>query len=270
MDADFTTMSDILFEYYESFTLTTISPPGGPTAGGTTVFIRGEGFAQFLRLACRFGQDVVPATVLTSNSLWCVAPVHSEGRTQVAIGFQGNDFGVSNLLYAFFPAPVISGSMPLSGPQAGGSLVQVTGVGFWNSPSLECRFGNVSAQGRFVSPSAVNCSTPPHAAQAVWLRVTNDGTEFSMSNVTFAFNADAVTSSLVPSHGPARRSINISVFGRSLVRQSKCVWHYASSDVAITTPTETFWISQSHVLCATPPFLLDRTVLLSLILFIVD
>ena len=131
------------------------------------------------------------------------------------IGVNGS-FGVAHLVYDFTPMPVVSGATPLAGPLAGGRLVRLSGVGFCNTPSLTCHFGKSTTAARYVSTSAINCTTPPHAAQQVILQATNDGVGLTESNVTYTFMADGIAAAIVPSMGPLIGKINVSIFGRSL------------------------------------------------------
>ena len=261
--SDYTSGSSLatVFEYHEAFALTRVVPSGGPIAGGTTIFVEGEHFLLTSPLSCAFGggsmtATTVAATVLTSTQLSCITPTSFEGPSQLQIGVNGSDFGVTYLTYRFYPTPIVSIASPLTGPQAGGNLVQIFGYGFRNSPSLACLLGNTSVPAHFMSSNSLNCSAPPHAPRVVAVRATNDGIGMSPSNISYSYKEDMVASMLVPSRGPAQGPINISVLGRHLARASVCTWQNAAGGLgannAMEVTTESYWMSATEVLCSTP------------------
>merc|ERR1712224_438732 len=152
MGSDFA-VSHLTFEYHEAFVLLDLVPSGGPSAGGTSVVVHGDGFGRLVArssISCKFSVKIVQATVLNGHSLRCAAPTHVEGDVMVRIGVNGTDFGTAYLRYTFLPLPIVSSSLPLSGPQAGGSQMRITGINFRNSFALACYFGNLSAPAKFV------------------------------------------------------------------------------------------------------------------------
>ena len=103
--------------------LTVLSPPVGPTTGGTPVAITGTDIQQGATVV--FGN--VPAAQInsvTSTSIEAVTPVHDPANVDVKV--TNPDTGSDTLLAAFTfagsplpiggPAPTISGVLPNSGP----------------------------------------------------------------------------------------------------------------------------------------------------------
>lgn len=265
------------FYYHDVFMLTTIVPSGGPILGGTMVFIECErsAFTGAATHTCRFDKTMAPATILTGSSLRCEAPSHVEGSVTVTLGVNGSNFGAAGLAFVFSSTPLISEVSPLTGPEAGGSIVHLTGVGFSSTLSLACYFDNVPMPGRFISTTSIKCTAPVHSPRQVSLRVTDEQADSGMcakrglghqradptvvltgSSVqayTFTYTQDAFISALVPNAGPSRALTNISVFGQKLALQSTCTWYAAESlSKATGEETQTVWISHSHVLCASP------------------
>lgn len=289
-----TSQNRLQFTFHNLIELIRIVPSGGPTVGGTVVFVESQGNALVgvTPLTCHFDDTFVPATVMTSNSMRCVAPSHVEGKAKVSLGVNGSYIGMPHLVYTFSTTPVVSSFAPITGPQAGGSLVQLSGAGFRNTPSLGCYFGNSSVPGRFINTNAVICTAPQNPVGIVLLRVTNNNAIFGVhmagrnqfytpacmpgvahvgshcmpigvSSQVFTYTEDAVMVALVPTSGESQSDFNVSVYGRRFAPQSMCTWYGAQASKSATgTSTRMVWISHSHVLCASPSVLLDLGTLL--------
>ena len=76
---DFTN-SGVYFEYQSEVHLTSVAPANGPTSGGSLVTVEGENFAAGLTL-CRFGDNPVPATVVSFSTVQCIAPALTSAKS---------------------------------------------------------------------------------------------------------------------------------------------------------------------------------------------
>jgi hypothetical protein len=86
------------------------------------------------------------------------------------------------------PAPTISSISPSSGPESGGAPVTITGTGF--APGAAVRLGGAAATGvNVVSGTRIDASTPPHAAGAVDVVVTNSDGQSGVLPAGFTYTA---------------------------------------------------------------------------------
>ena len=103
-----------------------------------------------------------------------------------------------------FAIPVVSSVFPTEGPTNGESLVYVSGSNFRDTPSLQCKFGDVAATDSvYVSSRLVKCTTTAaEAAAAVVVQVSNDGfASSSHSNVAFNYFQTVFVRSVHPAAG---------------------------------------------------------------------
>eukprot|EP01132_Coremiostelium_polycephalum_P006126 gene6126-7632_t len=85
---------------------------------------------------------------------------------------------------------------PTHGPSAGGTVVTLTGIGFFqfDPTSLICKFGNLSVPATFVNATTLTCTTPPlnqvegTSYINVSVQVSEDGgSSFSGANVFYSY-----------------------------------------------------------------------------------
>lgn len=167
-----------LFSYFK---VMGISPPRGPSSGGTTVTLTGDGFVGGATYSCQVAGwpssgNLVTATRINDQTIVCILPVYSPALTVDGILFAVTSdmfvFGAASSAFTLYPPPLITAIEPSSVPSTGG-VVKVYGFAFSNTTS--CRFG----------PSG-----------------------FSLSNGTYATSATSMTCA-APSGGKAD---NISIF----------------------------------------------------------
>jgi hypothetical protein len=105
-----------------------ISPSAGPTAGGQTVVITGEGLGGVTDVLF----DGAPATIVgtpTDTRIEVVTPAGAAGAADVVIVLPGDDLVIGDG-YAYRSAPRIRFSNPGQGPALGGTEVTVVGGEF--------------------------------------------------------------------------------------------------------------------------------------------
>ena len=88
------TTSNTVFWYYNlsAVSIARMSPSGGPVAGGTPVMLDGVGFVDHgggvQGAKCRFGDVVVPATIIAHDKAQCVSPPTLAAPVPVTAGSQ--------------------------------------------------------------------------------------------------------------------------------------------------------------------------------------
>jgi hypothetical protein len=144
------------FTYLDPPSVTSVSPPTGPVAGGTAVTVTGTGFVT--GTAVTF--DGLPAAVssVTSTTLTVTAPAHPAGAVDVVVTSPG---GVLTLVdgYTYLAAPTLSGISPDSGTDAGGTAVTLTGDHL--SGTTVVTFGGVPATDVLVVDDQTVTATAP-------------------------------------------------------------------------------------------------------------
>ncbi|NBM19387.1 IPT/TIG domain-containing protein [Streptomyces sp. GC420] len=158
----------------------TLSPSAGSTAGGDTITISGIGLTSATSVA--FGANSVVPTVVSDSQITAVAPAGAAGSVGVTITTAGGTH--NGLSYTYVPVPTVTAVAPDEGSTSGGTAVTVTGTGLTNTTSVT--FGGNPAPFTVISDTAVSAVTPPGAAGAVDVTVTNDaGSDTAVGAFTY-------------------------------------------------------------------------------------
>jgi len=162
-------------------TITSVSPAGGPPAGGTTVVIEGTGFTDVTgATGVTFGNvNATSYTVNSSTQITAVAPAHAAGVVDIVVrNPAGASVAVPADIYTYFLpgiAPTVTSLEPTGGVPAGGTTVVINGTGFTGIvASNGVKFGALNATSYVVnSDIKITAVAPAHIAGPVDVVVTN-------------------------------------------------------------------------------------------------
>jgi hypothetical protein len=148
-------------------TVTSVSPDGGPVAGGTSVTIVGTGFVP--GAVVEFGsQHAASVTVVSSTRILATAPAAgSAGVVRMHVRTAGGS-STQAVSYAYGP-PTVTSVSPDGGPVAGGTSVTIVGTGF--VPGAVVEFGSQHAASVTVVSSTRILATAPAAGSAGVVRM---------------------------------------------------------------------------------------------------
>ncbi|PTL79262.1 IPT/TIG domain-containing protein [Vitiosangium sp. GDMCC 1.1324] len=156
--------------------LSSVSPAAGPSSGGTSVTLRGSGFAPGATV--RFGGVAATSVLVVSGtSISAVSPAHEPGRVDVEVinSDGGRAVQAGAFLYEVDGPPVVSSVSPNTGSTKGGTVITVRGINF--APNARVTLGGVDATNVVVASStSLTAITPPHATpETVDVVVLNPG-----------------------------------------------------------------------------------------------
>ena len=134
----------------------------------------------------------------------------NESPLSLAVSTNGVDWTEFEDILVIPPHSVYS-IEPFSGSKGGNTSVTISGEHFFDSSSLGCRFGGSDiVKAKFVSSTKLICLSPKFVDpdkftddSITFLDVTNNGVDFSLSNVTFMYHEPALIHSLSPLFGPS-------------------------------------------------------------------
>ena len=235
-----------LYSYSDQPVVQFLSPPQGPTAGGTVVQI--AGFNLTGATAVNFGGT--PGTSIsnvTSTSLTVTSPARFAGVVDVrvttakgtsAISY-GDMFTYSDLPVVQYLNPFSGGACcPMTGPTAGGTVVQVGGLNLNGATAVH--FG--AALGTSISnvtATSLDVTSPAHAAGVVHVTVTTaKGTSAINVGDTFTYSDVPVIQFLGPAHGPLGGGQVVHIIGNNFSGAS-AVHFGANLGTSITNVTPT-------------------------------
>jgi hypothetical protein len=188
--------------------LTGISPASGSTAGGTVVTITGTGLSGATNV--RFGGSPgTGLTVIDNSQLTVVSPPNPAGTVGLTVvnpDHTGSSSGSATVFRYDVPVPRLAGISPASGPDAGGTLVTLTGSGF--NGTKEVRFGEKSGTGLNVTDdSHISIITPPHSSGSFPIAITNtlgEGGSLGPDTMFRYLNSPATTTAATKTATPAQ------------------------------------------------------------------
>lgn len=221
--------------------VTGVSPNSGGTAGGTTVFISGTGFAA--GAAVSFGGTPAAGVVVSSaTSITAVTPAKAAGA--VAVTVTNADFQTGSLPNGFTyiappPPPTIGNVTPNTGSTAGGTTVTITGAGFVAGAVVS--FGGTVATTSFQSATSLTAVTPASLAGTVSVSVRNPDFQSATAANAFTFVAPAVAPTVTAvsaNSGSTAGGLTVTITGTNFVAGASVTFGGTpASAVAVVNPT---------------------------------
>ncbi len=244
-------------------TVTDVSPNSGPTTGGTMVTITGAGFNSTTKVT--FGS--VPAAtfhVVSGTEVRTISPAQSASIQTVSVttSIGTSTLGPTNDQFTYdAPAPVVTSVAPGFGPDAGGTLVTITGSGFIGTGRV--RFGTVPVT-RFsvVSDTVVTAVTPaqppgPHPVYVTTAGGTNDPVATAIDFRSLA--PVPVITAVTPASGPTTGGTTVTITGTGFSGATKVAFGAVlSGHFTVMSDTEISAVSPAEVRGSRPVWVVTR------------
>ncbi len=188
-------------------TITTITPPAGPVAGGTTFLIVGTGITATATVT--FGGQSGLTVGSGTTQLWGHTPgALAPGPVAVTITADGGTSPAATFTYNALPT--ITAIDPDAGSTAGGTLVTISGTGFTATSSAT--FGGQLATVAVDSPTTLTVNIPSVTTEGpVSVTVTASGG--TSSGFSFTYDAPPTISGLSPTAGPLAGGNTVTITG---------------------------------------------------------
>jgi uncharacterized protein YhjY with autotransporter beta-barrel domain len=237
------------YTYQDLPSVYSLSPPGGPTAGGNSVGIIASSFTGLTSVT--FGGKNVPFTIASGSQINVIAPPGSVGSVDVVLTTAA---GVSPITasdkYAYYdPAakPTVTGVSPSAG--AANAQVTITGTGFVTATGVT--FGGVPVTS-LIAPASDNSITvfapTLPVGGAVDVQVINpNGTSPVSSADKFNFIAPPTITSVTPSSGSQEGGYQVVIAGTGFTTASQVRF-------GINSQSTTFTINSDTQITALVPF----------------
>ncbi|MER7901615.1 Ig-like domain repeat protein, partial [Streptomyces sp. NPDC096046] len=132
-----------------------VSPDQGQTGGGTLVVLSGRGFLGATQVQFG-GRPAASFSVVDDFTITAVTPAGT-GVAPVTVTRAGTAYTVGTFFY--LEPPRIRSVAPVSGPNAGGNTITITGIGLYTTQ--EVRIGTVSVYPTVVSDGQLLFTVPP-------------------------------------------------------------------------------------------------------------
>jgi len=211
-----------------------VSPPSGPSAGGTLIAIAGANYQPLATVTVGGAACAVQGTV-TATSLQCITAAGTVGPATIVVVNPDSQNGqkVNAFTYA---APTVSTVSPTQGPTAGGTLVTITGQFFHASATASVGGTNCPLSGSVAADGlSLKCTTPTGSG-TVSVAVRNPDAQTGTKANAFTFVPPPTVSSITPTSGPTRGGVAITIAGSAF---SSPTVRVAGSVVSLSSSTST-------------------------------
>ncbi|MTD14456.1 choice-of-anchor G family protein [Nakamurella sp. YIM 132087] len=252
------TSGSLGYTYVPAPVITDMTPTIGPVAGGQTVTVTGTDFDPTPGATSVTVDGItVPAgdvTVSSANELTFLTPAHAAGGAQVrVVTTTGGTSGPQP--YTYVPVPGAASLTPVAGPQAGGTLVTVTGSGFVPGVTTVTSDGTAVPAGdvTVVNGTTLTYLTPAHAQGPVDVVVSTPGGS-STPPLTFTYNPFPTAAALSPAAGPITGGQLVTVTGTGFVPGATSVTIdgtvIPAAGVTVSSPTSLTFVTPAHAAAA--------------------
>ena len=147
--------------------ITSLTPIAGTTAGGNTIYIKGQAFWNVTGV--QVGGITATIGYQTSKTIYATAPGTTAGTTagvkNIDVICQHGTVTATNA-YTYFAFPTISSVSPTSGPRAGGTAITINGTNFPTPAQLGSGTVTVLIGGVYATSVSVVSSTKITAVTA--------------------------------------------------------------------------------------------------------
>jgi hypothetical protein len=244
---------------YQTPSVTSVSPASGPAAGGTPVTITGTGFLG--TSAVDFGTTL--ATSFTVNSDTSITATVPQGFNTVDVTVTnpgGSSPTVAADLFSYTPAPTVTNVSPAVGPEAGGTVVTITGTDLAHATGVT--FDGVAATTFTVVSGTTITATSPAGSGAVDITVTTPGgTSATGTSDEFLYANMAVptVTSVTPGTGDVKGGTVVTITGSGFTGATAVAFggtpatsFTVHSDTSITATTPAHTKGSAGVVVTTP------------------
>lgn len=222
------------FAYVYAPTLTSVSPAGGDTAGGTEITIVGTNLYDGATVTVG-GAACTNVVVTPLTSLTCTTPPGTAGLADIEIVTTEGSVTAPDA-FTFAEPPTITNVVPGGTPVGGGKTITIEGTGFFGDTTVEIG-GAACTDVVIVSPTQLTCTTPEGTLGAADVEVTTPIGSDTVSD-QFAYIADPTITAVGPAGGPLAGGTTLTVTGSGFVEGMEIeVGGQPCTSVTVTSPT---------------------------------
>jgi hypothetical protein len=228
---------------YNSFTITSVSPPRGKLAGGDLIAITGTDFPADAVVTIG-GTPCASTAVVSNTSIHCQVPASTAGPKDIMISSNSGGSATAPGAYIYDPFPTISSLSPASGRLTGGVSFNINGSGFLNG--AVARIGGVNClTTTFVNATRLSCVPPANVAGAYDVEVINPDTQSVVRSNGYTYNPVPTLTSVSPNNGRLEGLTTITLTGTGFLSG-------LSIRVGSDTCTSVSYINSTSASCRTP------------------
>ena len=193
-------------------------PSSGSTRGGMNVTLVGSSLSHVA--FCVFGATLAAALPLSDNEIVCIAPPSDIiGSVPLKVSVNGVNLLLTKFAFSFVQSIVLESVMPIMGPESGGSMIKIRGVGLYTGP-VWCVFDGTRVPGSLLVGGTVSCLTAASPPGIVSLSLMTNGDEISENSLSFSFYPLPTIVRLIPSKCQRGRICVVLAIGANFIDSS--------------------------------------------------
>ncbi|MFN2548939.1 MAG: IPT/TIG domain-containing protein [Myxococcales bacterium] len=198
------------YRYVTPIAVTAVEPARGPSLGGTSITVHGQGFTSDLLLTIG-GRELIGLSIVDGQTATGSTPPGSEGGADV-LALSPDGMGQLRRGFVYQDALRVDSVSPGVVGTTGGDKLVIAGAGF--SAISTARIDGAAAPSEWVDDQHLALFAPAHPAGAVDVSV--DGATLA-GGLVYADPGGATTAyGVQPSHGPLAGAIVVHVYGTGL------------------------------------------------------
>ncbi|MBA4697230.1 MAG: IPT/TIG domain-containing protein [Legionella sp.] len=205
------------YTYADPPTLTSISPPGGPLTGGTTLTLTGTNFITGNTSVYIDGVLITSDKVVINSptSISVQTSAHSVGSVPVRVQTNAGSDTLANS-FTYYDLPTVTNVSPQFGSITGGRTVALQGTNFVTGATTVTIGGN-TVSATVTGATALTFVTPAHAAGLVGLTVTTAGGTSATYDNAFRYENQPTLTTVSPTSGPLGGTTTVTLTGTGFV-----------------------------------------------------
>jgi hypothetical protein len=207
------TSSADVFTYEAQPTVTSVSPPAGPPAGGTAVLVTGSGFTPSTTVD--FGSTAATDISVISPGLLVATSPAGTGTPDVTVTTaEGTSTTSAADVFTYEVAPTVTSVSPTAGPLGGNVSVTITGTNF--TGASEVNFGTRASPSVSVTSPTTIVATAPSVVSPATVHVTvttPSGTSTTSPADEFSYDVAPTISGVSPSSAPVDVATPVTITG---------------------------------------------------------
>jgi YVTN family beta-propeller protein len=229
------------FTYAAAPTITSVSPPSGPPAGGNQVTINGTNLTG---ATLAFGTTAPTGVSCSATSCTATVPAAGGGTVDITATTPGGTSAINNNdHYTYSATPTITAVSPNGGPVGGGNTVTITGTNL--AAVSYVAFGSLyGPSGSNLSCTATTCTFTapniPSATTSVFLAVVTAST-YSAGNAAsdYTYEAAPTITAISPASGPLAGGNTVTITGTGLAGTSTVAFQsgHDATNISCTATT---------------------------------
>lgn len=206
------------YAYQASPTVASVTPGGGPLAGGNSVTIAGENFATDAQVT--FGGVAATNVVVSSfTSLTATVPASTvSGPVDVVVTTSGGTSAPQFNGQYVYGVPTVTSVTPAIGPVGGGADVRITGTDFASGSTVT--FGGQAVSAAVLSPTLIDVPSSPSGTTGTTVDVVvadAAGSSPTSSADQYQFAIRPKITSMTPQSGNAGGGTSVTITGTGLI-----------------------------------------------------